>query len=163
VVRLEALLGCIVRLARLVGATIEEIWVSPDQSSIIFVARDVDWNFVKLCFDTTADCCSETWFTDIVGVSALLAPWGTAIVGGCERFNVTGYQWISMDGYNVEDGRSRQESDEAYGERLVTNQGYCDFIYRNSSNGYYGGDLRGPVNVAAVPDGWTKITEDWRA
>lgn len=39
------------------------------------------------------------------------------------------------------DGNSRQEFDSFYGYQLTTNKGHCTISYRNSSNGYYGGNL----------------------
>jgi hypothetical protein len=38
-----------------------------------------------------------------------------------------------------EDGRTRQEFDAIYGVKLTTSQGAPTFVFRNSSNGYYGG------------------------
>ena len=73
------------------------------------------------------DCCSETWFSDIVGVESLI---------GCI---VTAIDDVDSPATDCSDGRCRQESDSAYAVRLVTNDGSCEIVYRCSSNGYYGG------------------------
>lgn len=95
------------------------------------------------------DCCSESWFADITGVSAM--------VGG----TVSRVDEISMDGYNVKDGRGRQEDDMAYGYKIVTDKGYGDIVFRNSSNGYYGGSI-GP-HKGELPASMVPITDDWQA
>lgn len=81
----------------------------------------------QVAYAAHADCCSESWFADINGIDALI---GATVLKA---------ETVSMDGYNVEDGRTRQEYDEAYGWKLTTDRGYVDIVMRNSSNGYYGG------------------------
>lgn len=97
-------------------------------------------------YETYADCCSETWFSDIVGVANLFQQKIMAIE--------------ILEFGEVEDGRSRQEVDEAYGVKLKTTSGYVDIAYRNSSNGYYGGSVslisKVPANVE-----WITIEEDY--
>lgn len=127
----------------LVGKSIRSIWISDDQRTLSF---ETDQGTVT--YDAEGDCCSESWFADITGVSALL--------GG----TVTTAQEISMDGYNVNDGRCRQEEDAAYGIKITTNKGYADIVYRNSSNGYYGGWIG---LSSFIPKDMTEITDDWSA
>ena len=102
-----------------------------------------------IAYDAWGDCCSETWFADITGVGAL--------IGG----TVQTADEVSMDGYNVEDGRTRQECDEAYGYKLTTDKGYADIVFRNSSNGYYGGSIE--LLKRELPEGMIAITDDWQA
>ena len=127
----------------LVGKSIRSIYVSDDQRTLSF---ETDQGTIT--YDAKGDCCSESWFADITGVSALL--------GG----TVTTAQEISMDGYNVNDGRCRQEKDAAYGVKITTNKGYADIVYRNSSNGYYGGWIG---LSSFIPKDMTEITDDWSA
>ena len=128
----------------LIGKKITGMWVNNDQSILAF---DTDKGVVA--YITWEDCCSETWFADITGVSALL--------GG----TVQTADEVSMDGYNVEDGRTRQECDEAYGYKLTTDKGYADIVFRNSSNGYYGGSIE--LLKRELPEGMIAITDDWQA
>lgn len=126
----------------LVGHTIRAIHMQKGESRIIF-----ETNGGRLAFETDGDCCSETWFADIVGVGAL--------IGGEVR---------TVDSIGLptpEDERTRQEIDEAYGIKITTDQGVADIIYRNSSNGYYGGSC-GPTTDISIDD-TVEITEDWQA
>jgi len=101
----------------------------------------------KMHYVTDADCCSETWFADITGVDALLG----VVVKDAVR--------IDLD--EPKDGRTRQEEDQAYGVKITTERGVCDIVYRNSSNGYYGGgcslavDYNGATNVREITDDWS--------
>ena len=131
-------------MKELVGKTIQGVRVSEDQHVLMF---DTDNGVVA--YETYGDCCSETWFADITGFAAL--------IGGTVR----SAEEIPLPEYNVEDGRGRQESDEAYGVKIITDKGYADIVYRNSSNGYYGGS----IGLADMDHdtGMSKITDDWRA
>lgn len=133
-----------VKMKELCGTTINNVRVNGDQTVLSF---ETDKGTVS--YRAEADCCSESWFADIVGVDALL--------GGLVR-DVEG---IDMDFYNVKDGRCRQESDEAYGFRITTSKGQACIAFRNSSNGYYGGWLEPHDKPLEEP--MTEITEDWSA
>jgi hypothetical protein len=67
-----------------------------------------------------------------------------------------------LDDVNAEDGLCRQEYDQVYGYCLVTDGGVCEIVYRNSSNGYYGGFLRVNQDSPQVA-GLLLMTEDWEA
>lgn len=130
-------------MKELLGKRINKILVNSDQSVLIF-----DTNFGDVAYETYGDCCSETWFADITGVAALL--------GGV----VTTVEVVDIE--VVDDGRTRQEEDEFYGVKITTDKGYADIVYRNSSNGYYGGS----ADYAAYlerPTDITEILEDWQA
>ena len=131
-------------MKELIGKKITGLRINEDQSVLAF---DTDQGVIA--YDALGDCCSETWFADITGVSALL--------GGTVQTAVE----VSMDGYNVEDGRTRQEWDEAYGVKLTTENGYADIVFRNSSNGYYGGSIE--LLKRELPEIMTAIEDDWHA
>lgn len=132
-------------MKELIGKTITGLRVNEDQSLLVFDHPDG----TNTGYETDADCCSETWFADITGVSAL--------IGGVVRTA----DEVSMDGYNVNDGRGRQESDEAYGYKLTTDKGHVDIVFRNSSNGYYGGSIN--IFNNRLPENMVEITDDWMA
>lgn len=96
-----------------------------------------------------SDCCSETWFADIIGVKNLL----DEVVSGVEELGVSA----------AKDDRSRQDFDKCYGVRLKTRKGDCDIIYRNSSNGYYGGEAVDMTHGKGLTIDWELITDDWQA
>jgi hypothetical protein len=131
-------------MKELISKKITGMRINDDQSVLAF---DTDQGTVA--YGAWGDCCSETWFADITGVSALL--------GG----TVQTADEVSMEGYNVEDGRTRQEYDEAYGVKLTTDKGYADIVFRNSSNGYYGGSIE--LLKRDLPEDMTAITDDWHA
>ena len=132
-------------MKELIGKTITGLRVNEDQSLLVFDHPDG----ASTGYETDADCCSETWFADITGVAAL--------IGGV----VQTADEVSMDGYNVDDGRGRQDSDVAYGYKLTTDKGHADIVFRNSSNGYYGGSIHLFGNQA--PENMVAITDDWMA
>lgn len=128
----------------LIDKEISRVFVSDDQHSIYF---DTDSGVVG--YSTEGDCCSESWFADITGVDAILG----AVVLRAET--------LAMD--DPSDERSRQEYDQAYGYQLTTARGRCVIVFRNSSNGYYGGWMEGPVEGAEIPSSAVEITDDWSA
>lgn len=137
-------------MKELIGKKIAGLAVSDDQSVLTFRIEGGE----DVSYYADGDCCSESWFADITGVAALL--------GG----TVTAADSVDLEGYNVEDGRCRQDYDEAYGWKLTTDKGYADIVFRNSSNGYYGGSielvterLSGWLGDKAMQD----ITDDWTA
>lgn len=135
-------------MKELLDKYIGKVFVSKGEVYIKFVAN---WHDETIAiYETDADCCSETWFADIIGVDALL---GERVVG----IEV-------MDDWSPDDNRTRQESDTAYGYKLKTKKGITDIIFRNSSNGYYGGGIdlwEGAVEPEGVE--WVEITKDWSA
>jgi hypothetical protein len=90
------------------------------------------------------DCCSESWFYHVLGVDALL---GHTVLESTE---------IDVD--DPDDDLSRQEVDHLYCIKLKTDAGYADVEFRNSSNGYYGGEL--VLVDAPDPYGWNKHIKD---
>jgi hypothetical protein len=127
----------------LIGKTVTRLRVNEDQSVLAFDHPDGS----STAYATWGDCCSETWFADITGVSALL---------GARVLEVE-----AVDLPEVEDNRSRQNYDRFYGVKLRTSKGFVDIVYRNSSNGYYGGGAG--LYDDAIPETMTTITDDWQA
>jgi hypothetical protein len=133
----------------MIGKTTHAIFISSDETSLGFSFTDgscARW-------DTYGDCCSETWFADIVGVEALI------------QRPIVKIETIDMSaiGYGVDDGRSRQDSDSAYGMKITSDRGICDIVYRNSSNGYYGGEMSAKLCDAKEFSGWTAVSSDFGA
>jgi hypothetical protein len=131
-------------MKELIGKKILGLRINENQDVLVF---DTDQGVVG--YEAYGDCCSESWFADITGVSAMF--------GG----TVQTVEEVSMEGYNVEDGRTRQEYDLAYGYKLTTEKGYADIVFRNSSNGYYGGSID-PLR-REPPESMTAIVDDWHA
>lgn len=99
-------------------------------------------------FYVEGDCCSVSWFADIIGVEKVQ---GTRIKEIREP---------DLSNYNTDDGRCRQESESVYGYDLVSEDGgICTIVFRNSSNGYYGGWMSsgGGTNL----DGLNRVVDNW--
>lgn len=93
------------------------------------------------------DCCSESWISDLIGVENIIG----AVVSHVEC--------KELPDYNCKDGRGRQEEDEVYGFTFKTDKGDFDLIFRNSSNGYYGGWLE--FAEYGIDCAWKEITADY--
>ena len=130
-------------MKELIGKTITALRVNEDQSILAFDHQDGS----STSYQTDGDCCSETWFADITGISAL--------IGG------TVAEVAEVEMQSIDDGRTRQDEDEFYGVKLRTDKGIADIVYRNSSNGYYGGSIH--LYQHTLPENMTSITDDWRA
>ena len=130
-------------MSELVGKTIVGLRVGRGEEVLTFDHPDG----TSTSYETDGDCCSETWFADITGVNVLL------------DHTVLSAESVEMD--EVLDGRCRQESDIFYGEKLTTDKGIVDIVYRNSSNGFYGGDIY--LYTGKLPDDMKPITDDWSA
>ena len=131
----------------LAGFKVTALSVSEDEGTLYLQG---DGLYVQV--NTEGDCCSETWFADITGVENLVGR------------HIASFELVEMpESYNVDDGRTRQESDEAYGIKITTDAGYCDIVYRNSSNGYYGGSVSLSIHEGAAPTNAHPITDDWSA
>lgn len=119
---------------------VKEIFVSAGEGEIRIVTDDG-----IMGAHAVGDCCSESWFADFTGVDALL------------NHRVLEVDIVDME--EVSDGRTRQEVDQIYGYKFKTEAGYADLVFRNSSNGYYGGWVEAGMAEGAT----TPITEDWSA
>lgn len=112
----------------LVGKTVSTVELSDDAEFLRLTTTDGE----RHTFRTEGDCCSYTWINDLIGVSSLIGHEITAVESvdlPAPEITVT-----QPDGY---------DSDilADYGYKFRTTGGYFDIIYRNSSNGYYGGSL----------------------
>lgn len=129
-------------MTELVGKKVVGLSVSDGEDMLVF-----DTDAGPIAYDAVGDCCSTSWFADIVGTASIL--------GG----TVSGVEALDMP--DVEDGRTRQEYDRVYGYRVRTERGTCDVIFRNSSNGYYGGWIS--HHIGPPPAAMRPITGDWQA
>lgn len=114
-------------MKELIGKTITGLSVEKEAQGFL----RFDTTEGPVTYITSGDCCSETWFADITGVFALIG----GKVMKVEEINMNSFK------YNLDDGRCRQDCDQAYGYKIVTTKGMADIIFRNSSNGYYGGEI----------------------
>ena len=153
-------------MKELVGRRVDAIDVEKAKQEYIIFHTDTG----PICYAALPDCCSETWFADILGIERILGK----VIGSVEEIEVTDFACRLIE----RDGRGRQESDKVYGISLGVAGGCgsgCEIVFRNSSNGYYGGCLSGPIDIpkergdsSAYASGheqleWERITKDWSA
>ena len=146
-------------MKELIGKTITAMYVNQDESMLKFSIQGGE----DIVYITNGDCCSETWFADIIfnryndkfpmAVNTVVELQIPAFVS-------------KMADY---DGRGRQEYDQVYGYGIAGGVKNIEIIYRNSSNGYYGGscevaDMDSSYDKKRVDAAtWTSITDDWSA
>lgn len=134
-------------MKELIGKNINRVLINADDTIIAF-----DTNDGVVAYETYGDCCSSAWIESITGVEALIGQ------------TVTGQETIEMPVPPSREYKSDHYVDELrdYGEKLATAKGVIDIVYRNSSNGYYGGSLD---LLRTVPDisGFKEVTDDWMA
>lgn len=128
-------------MQELLGRRIEAIKLSPCDSYLSF---ETDTGPVQYVVE--GDCCSSSYFNDLVGVQAVLGS------------TVTRVEDIPMP--DVGDGAGNfDEKVQLYGIKVTTTSGVLDVVFRNESNGYYGGWCQ----AAALRDttNWQQLTQDW--
>lgn len=109
------------------GKPLAKVTLVDDGDEIRFEFRDGS----VVAFGVDGDCCSKSWIehlempNDIVG----------AIILSAEESDT-----ITSD-HDEHDDENGGESIQVYNTRFVTDRGEIVLEYRNSSNGYYGGNL----------------------
>lgn len=142
-------------MKELIGYMIERVHISPNQHEMLFVVRG-NKGLKYLSYPVEGNCCSESWYSDIYGCNILR----NGLVEEVEKLELPGYT-------KIDDGRCRQDVDRVYGVRItIRGKGIVVIAFRNSSNGYYGGELCDPVEYPMVPDGFEEIdlyAAEWSA
>lgn len=127
-------------MIELYGQIVDKIELGNEGYYIRFTTRRKTYTY-----SAEGDCCSVSYINDLINVQALL------------RQEVKGVIEKDLPGVDSED---EYNCIRAYGFTLVTKAGYFDLVFRNESNGYYGGWLE---LCQSEPTGgnWTNITEDY--
>ena len=115
-------------MKELFGKVISNIYLSDDSTEIVFRGQDELHQDKSWSYDAVGDCCSHSWIESIENPEHLI----DSVIIGIEEKPET------------EDKSTVDDDDECirvYGYTLKTARGYTDIEFRNSSNGYYGGDL----------------------
>jgi hypothetical protein len=134
-------------MEKLLGRTVLAVEVDSEDQHYMRFLTDAG----PIAFGVSGDCCSESWFADVIGRDAL--------IGG----TVAKVETLELP-EPPDQHRTRQDVDVAYGIRLTTERGHTTIAYRNSSNGYYGGFLENASARKIVNVKWKPIeTDDWSA
>lgn len=136
----------------ILGHTVTEVLMTSagwDANEVVYLVTERGSVFEMR---VSGECCSSSWWNDIYNVKQLL--------GG----HVNDIAQIPMP--DPTDDHT-DVSVQAYGVRIKTNKGVCDFVFRNASNGYYGGyctyKMRKPGEEIITVEDLTVIDEDWSA
>lgn len=128
----------------MVGAVIQVVQIATDKKALRFVT-----DRGEVVARTDGDCCSNSW-VEHVSLPALGFP-----------ARVLAVTEIDLPG-SSDDGELK-----VYGCKITTDHGDLVIDYRNSSNGYYGGDLvwgddfyGGVYGQNASSCEWVDLTED---
>ena len=128
----------------LTGKTINAIKIADDKKALLFVCADGE--HIARAY---GDCCSDTW------IESVSAP---AMGFPCLVFKA--------EDLEMPDSARDDENHEViafYGLKLTTDKGEIIIDYRNSSNGYYGGNLAWPGDYFdGGVYGQNKSTLAWR-
>jgi hypothetical protein len=106
-----------------------------------------------IAYFASGDCCSSSFFSDI---------WNAENIVNQEVINV---EDISLEaGEAPNRGAEEDDNEKIYGIKITSKIGSCVIIFRNHSNGYYGGgvDLVSQVGDKAKAKKWN-ITNNWSA
>jgi hypothetical protein len=135
------------------GKIIENIFIDDMAEFIIF-----ETNSGKLVYECNAECCSETYISEIIGIRNIFShDYGTVYeLNSPELMTITEIEQMEL---GTCEKRTKQETDNIYGYKIkfgtdvssyAFDQTYSHptdasvsllIIFRNSSNGYYGGCL----------------------
>lgn len=132
----------------LVGRTITSLKMAKDKLALLFEVEGCD----PIRVGVDAYCCSYTWIENIE-VPALGFP-----------AKVVSVDDIDLPGSN--DNDPEHDCLQVYGCKIITDRGELIIDYRNSSNGYYGGNLSWPgeyhyggvYNQNDSEDDWADVT-----
>lgn len=107
------------------GKVILAIKIADDKKAIKFITDEED-----IIAKTDGDCCSDSWIENI-------------------ELPINGFPAVVISVEDLELNKSEEDKDnyetvEFYGCKIVTDKGDIILDYRNSSNGYYGGNLSWP-------------------
>lgn len=114
----------------LVGKTVQSIWLADDRKALRFVLND-DSEIIARC---DGECCSVTWIEDIINPEFAI---GKAVMRA-EDIE------LPIDFHTPTKTDNDEDETAYYGFLIETANGRCTIAYRNSSNGYYGGNLVWP-------------------
>lgn len=128
---------------RLTGKTVEKVFINSEKN---FMRLQYDKGYIDITAE--GDCCSYSWIEHVENIWALI--------------NAT---IISVEDIDMPDLGDMDEHEyvQYYGLKIITTKGAIQFDYRNSSNGYYGGNLGITENeYQHVPQtDFTEVTEDF--
>ena len=114
------------------GERISKVEVSEDKEDIVFTLMSGK----TLTYYVDGDCCSHSWIEHLT------------VPSNIEGASVLWAKSHDMPEPSAED-QSHHDLLQAYGIAFTTERGEIIVEFRNSSNGYYGGWMYGPIEAWA--------------
>ena len=140
-------------MKELLDQKITNIYLSKGARSIIF--KNDEGIYTKYLAE--GDCFSDSWINDLVNPECLF---GSTILK-VEHINIDDVMDRKASVQPSEEELSEHECLQVYAIKFTTSKGYFDLVFRNSSNGYYGGwmelDAKSSLNLSQ----YNEIKEDW--
>ena len=135
---------------QLVGKQIREVFIAiqhsygEEDNAFRDLIKFVPYVGDSVVYVAFGDCCSITWISDVLGISSLIGGHVRDVRGDdSEQITEEDYDTIAH-----------------YSYQILTDKGECSLLYKNMSNGYYGGSLdfmdEEPKDVE-----WRSLTGDY--
>lgn len=127
----------------LINKTPKEIWLSKDQKDLIMIFEEGQCSLKAF-----GDCCSDSFWADINCANQII---------GNKITKVETLRLPTPEGLN-------KYQEKFYGVNIYTNNGICQMVFRNSSNGYYGGECEfewSNIIYRVSELGYTQIKKSW--
>lgn len=133
-------------MQELLNKTITEVFIDKNLQAYLLV-KTTEGDFL---YEAVGDCCSKSYFAEILGVGNVL------------NEKVVEVEDIEL---GVGDPKDGEDHVQVYGIKLKTqNNGSMLVIFRNDSNGYYGGSLERILKIKGDDIvKMDKILQDYRA
>lgn len=122
-----------------VGKIIKEVYINDDATTVAFLFDNKD----LIAFDVEGDCCSRSYLEDIFNKYQLLG----SLITSIEEIDIG--QKSSGDYTEI----------KYHAVKIHTENGICQFEFRNESNGYYDGYLDSEGRPLTSLDGF-KVWEE---
>ena len=126
-------------MKELISKVVNKVFISQYDEILVF---ETDSGIFQ--YRTSAECCSSTWFDSLTGFDSLI---------GAKILSVT----------KIEMEEISSERDKHYGIKILTEKGHVDIVFRNSSNGFYGGSIVFVDDNLYNYSDYKQITDDWEA
>ena len=115
-----------------------DIKIADDKLALKFITNEGE--IIARCY---GECCSSTWIENV-----------ELPAGG---FPARVFKVDKLDLNKTDERNDEHECISFYGFKITTNKGDIIIDYRNSSNGYYGGDLSWDYDKNISKENWIEI------
>jgi len=134
-------------MEKLIGKKIESVTIFGDYHNYILFKTDL--GDVKYFAD--GDCCSSSFFSEIFNADNIIGQ----VIKEVKDIPLE-------DGEAPNRGATEDDNEKVYGIHITSDKGTCTIIFRNHSNGYYGGSIEETEEKLSNNKSWF-VEKDWSA